>query len=325
MSKSLSGFSYRSHVLLGVMTVFIAACSTVDVPPVEIESTPTQDGAPVLEKDVDQIPDAVPQPVTRTRAGNKSPYTVFGKTYTLLPDSKGYQEQGYASWYGTKFHGRYTANGEIYDMWGMTAAHKTLPIPSYVRVVNLHNDRSIIVRINDRGPFHSDRIIDLSYAAAKKLGFAEKGVAFVEVTDITPARDGLYSGQNQSVQSSPSKPTPTIRVLSSTSASSTQVSPAGSTPVTTIPKAVPVDKKPVSTTAIKPVTLQVGAFRQQASANKLQQKLSALLPAPVNVVSSQGNPQWHRVRVGPISDQQTLDKTRELLVQQGIKKPQPVK
>jgi len=130
-----------------------------------------RDSAPINPRDVSAVKDAVPAPVRRTIAGNKSPYTVLGKTYTLLPESRGYKEQGLASWYGQKFHGRNTSNGEVYDMYAMTAAHKTLPIPSYVKVTNLDNGRSIVVRVNDRGPFHTDRIIDLSYAGAVKLDF----------------------------------------------------------------------------------------------------------------------------------------------------------
>jgi rare lipoprotein A len=322
---------HRSRLLLIIaVAIILGACSAVDAPPVNIESTPVKDGAPILKKDVDKILDAVPQPVTRTKAGNTSPYTVFDQTYTLLPESTGYQEQGYASWYGTKFHGRYTANGEIYDMWGMTAAHKTLPIPSYVRVVNLHNQRSVIVRVNDRGPFHSDRIIDLSYAAATKLGFASQGVAFVEVTDVTPLARDDSSAQ---VQTLPTKPPSVVKLLPSKTPAATAAS-VSSQPVakpnsdSALKTAVPADKKRVGSavnTPVKPVTLQVGAFRQQASANKLTQKLSSILPVPVQVVSSEGAPQWHRVHVGPVSDQQTLDKTRELLAEQGIKKPQIVK
>lgn len=149
--------------------------------------TEPKDGAPNHFVDVSKIPDAVPRVEPITQAGNRSPYTVLGKTYQVMPVSAGYQQQGIASWYGTKFHGRKTSNGETYSMYGMTAAHKTLPIPSYVRVNNLENGRSVIVRVNDRGPFHDDRIIDLSYAAAKKLGFADKGTARVEVIVINPA------------------------------------------------------------------------------------------------------------------------------------------
>ena len=116
--------------------------------------------------------------------GNKSPYTVFGKSYTVMPDSIGYLEIGIASWYGRKFHGRHTSNGETYNMLALTAAHKSLPLPSYVKVTNLDNRRHTIVKVNDRGPFHDDRLIDLSYKAALDLGFADKGTAPVVVEAI---------------------------------------------------------------------------------------------------------------------------------------------
>ena len=137
--------------------------------------------------DTRTIVDPIPKVEPITKAGNKSPYQVFGKTYFVLPSSENYRETGIASWYGRKFHGRRTSNGEIYDMYAMTAAHKSLPIPTYARVTNTENNRSIIVRINDRGPFHGPRIIDLSYVAALKLGFADKGTTEVLVEAIDPS------------------------------------------------------------------------------------------------------------------------------------------
>lgn len=130
------------------------------------------------------IHDAVPKKEPLARYGNQSPYTVLGKTYTVFPSSKGYQEVGIASWYGKKFHGRRTSSGEPYDMHLATAAHKRLPLPSYVEVTNLDNGRKMIVKVNDRGPFHTGRIIDLSYAAAIKLGVDKTGTARVEVRAI---------------------------------------------------------------------------------------------------------------------------------------------
>ena len=143
-----------------------------------------QDGPPSVQLDPRTIKDAVPRRDPITRAGNTSPYTVLGKTYQVMKDPTGYRARGVASWYGSKFHGRPTANGEPYSLYGMTAAHRSLPIPCYVRVTNLENGKSTIVRVNDRGPFHSERIIDLSYAAAVKLGYANKGTALVEIALI---------------------------------------------------------------------------------------------------------------------------------------------
>jgi rare lipoprotein A len=132
-----------------------------------------------------EIPDAIPKVETPHRFANR-PYEVFDKLYTPLAAGQPYRERGTASWYGKKFHGQKTSSGEVYDMYGMSAAHKTLPIPSYARVTNLGNGRSVVVRINDRGPFHSDRVIDLSYAAAYRLGYIQAGSATVEVESLDP-------------------------------------------------------------------------------------------------------------------------------------------
>lgn len=140
----------------------------------------------------DYIPnvDAIPEPdvvaLPRSRVGNRSPYTVLGKSYTVLDDHSGYVERGRASYYGNKFHGRRTSNQEVYDMYAFSAAHRNLPLPSFARITNLDNGNSVVVRVNDRGPFHSDRLIDLSYAAAVKLGFREAGTANVEVRALDP-------------------------------------------------------------------------------------------------------------------------------------------
>ena len=152
-----------------------------------------KDGAPWWDVDVNKIPDATP--TVHTGPYKANPYTVLGKTYYPMQDSRNYRAEGTASWYGTKFHGQNTANGELYDLYGMSAAHKTLPLPAYVRVTNLANGRSVILRVNDRGPFYSDRIIDLSYAAAKKLGYAEIGTAHVRVEGIDPQQWWAQRGQ----------------------------------------------------------------------------------------------------------------------------------
>jgi rare lipoprotein A len=135
---------------------------------------------------LDAIPDAVPRIEPRSNRGNPVSYEVFGQRYYIAATAEGYKERGVASWYGPDFHTRATSSGEPYDMYAMTAAHKTLPIPAYARVTNLGNGRSVVVRINDRGPFVGNRIIDLSYTAAHKLGMTQAGTAFVEVEVITP-------------------------------------------------------------------------------------------------------------------------------------------
>ena len=144
------------------------------------------DGAPGGSVSIPDLPgDAVPRPEPRSRYGNGPVYEVFGKKYTVMNTSHGYSERGVASWYGKKFHGRLTSNREPYDMYAMTAAHKTLPLPTYVRVRNLRNNESIVVRVNDRGPFVHNRIIDLWYAAALKLDMVGDGTSLVEVTAVS--------------------------------------------------------------------------------------------------------------------------------------------
>jgi len=144
-----------------------------------------RDGAPQGYPDLSHTPDAVPR-VEAYNRGNMRSYTVLGQTYRPMKNSHGFAQQGIASWYGSKFHGNKTANGEHYDMYAMTAAHRRLPLPSYVQVRNLENGRTTVVRVNDRGPFHENRIIDLSYAAASKLGMLGKGTALVEIRAIDP-------------------------------------------------------------------------------------------------------------------------------------------
>jgi len=232
------------------------------------------------------IGNAVPKVEPITRAGNKSPYKVFGKTYFLLPTSIGYKESGIASWYGTKFHGRKTANGETYNMYGMTAAHKSLPIPSYVRVTNIENRRSIIVRVNDRGPFHGPRIIDLSYVGAIKLGFAEQGTAKVLVEAIDP------SGGETNLVAAPTAVSKKV-IVEAVSATS----------VDTVPMLV-----------ITPGSyLQVGAFDKAASAQGLQKKVRLFTQLPILV---QQREKVFKVWIGPIADNLELLLTKRILKQE---------
>lgn len=178
----LSG-SVATALRLALVPVLLTACSTPDI-------FEEKDSAPRQDVDVSALPDAVPRAEPRSRYGNPPSYVVFGKRYRVMDSSQGYSERGIASWYGTKFHGRRTSSGEPYDMYRMTAAHKTLPLPTYARVTNLRNGRSIVVKINDRGPFHQNRIIDLSYAAAKKLDIASVGTGLVEVRAIDAGKTG---------------------------------------------------------------------------------------------------------------------------------------
>jgi len=149
------------------------------------------------------VADAVPRSEPKSRGGNKD-YRVNGKSYRVLSTSKGYKKRGVASWYGKKFHGHRTSNGEIYDMYQMSAAHKSLPLPTYVRVTHLKNGHSVILRVNDRGPFHRNRLIDLSYVAAKKLGITATGTGVVEVEAIDPEK--YHASKRQKTQNKTSNP-----------------------------------------------------------------------------------------------------------------------
>jgi rare lipoprotein A len=166
------------------------------------------DGPPTVPFDVDSLPQPVPKDEPLARYGNHSPYEVFGKRYQVLSRSAGYVERGTASWYGTKFHGRLTSTREPYDMYQFTAAHKTLPLPSYARVTRLDTGKSVVVRINDRGPFVGTRLIDLSYAAAVKLGIHLTGTAPVEVRV-------LHAGDDVNAQRPPLPPKPKAPLVTS--------------------------------------------------------------------------------------------------------------
>ena len=176
-------FFYAALVVL-LVVLLVGGCAREKKTDVEPADGPSSQKITAAD-----VHDAVPQNEPRARYGNHSPYTVLGKTYTVLPSSEGYHERGIASWYGSKFHGRRTSSGELYDMHLATAAHKSLPLPTYAEVTNLDNGRRMIVKINDRGPFHEDRIIDLSYAAAIKLGVDQTGTARIDVRAIDVKRN----------------------------------------------------------------------------------------------------------------------------------------
>ena len=254
-----------------LLLFLLASCSTA---PRQV-----QDSAPSNKPRLSDIVEATPQPVIRTKAGNHSPYRVFGQTYHVLADSKGYKERGLASWYGTKFHGNKTSNGEIYNMHAMTAAHKTLPIPSYVKVTHVKNGKSIFVRVNDRGPFVKGRIIDLSYAAARKLGVDREGVAEVVVEDVTPTTK-VASNEK------PSKPA-----------------------VNNIDENAPMKFLQIGAYRIKQTALNL---QQQVLST-----LSHYLPSN-NVEVVTGDDQLHRVHIGPITTLQQITDIRQVLNKYGF-------
>lgn len=214
------------------------------------------------------VPDAVPAPDPILRRGNTSPYTVNGRTYRVMDSAAGYAEEGIASWYGLKFHGRATATGERFSVYQATAAHRSLPLPTYARVTNLANGRQVIVKVNDRGPFHPDRIIDLSYGAAVKLGFADQGTARVRVEAIevvgTDDRRSVGNGRYRRLQ---------LGAFTAESAASELAARARHV------LAVPVSVSPVDTAHGRLYRLRAGPFPSEPALRKAQGSLrSAGLP-----------------------------------------------
>jgi rare lipoprotein A len=293
------------------LAVLVASCSTSRAPAQKtttaVRSTPGldinrahKDGAPWWDVDVSRIPDATP--TLHTGPYKANPYTVLGKTYFPLQESKTYVQSGTASWYGTKFHGQNTANGEVYDLYGMSAAHKTLPLPSYVRVTNLDNNKSVILRVNDRGPFYSDRIIDLSYAAAKKLGYAETGTARVKVEGIDPQQWWAAKGRPAPLMlNEPQVAQNSAPVITASAGTIEQWTPP---PQQHAAAVVPVQLADAKKNASAPASgqyLQVGAFANPDAAELLRSKLSGMVKTPVFISSIVRNQQTlHRVRLGPI-------------------------
>jgi rare lipoprotein A len=246
----------------------------------------------------------VPRAEPRSASGNPPFYEVGGHRYIVLASAAGYRERGVASWYGPDFHGLKTATGERYDMFAMTAAHKTLPIPCYARVTNLSNGRSVVVRINDRGPFVSNRIIDLSYSAARGLDMIRNGTAFVEVETLMPAGTGagaelpVTTPAAATAGAGPSSVPPITEPLPQ-SVNTPEPGPAAAAP-------------PAATAATAPAAagrfyIQVGAFSQADNARRAAQKLRAAgLEHVITLAPSPGQP-LERVRIGPISSVQEFD------------------
>lgn len=176
----------KRHGSLLALALIVAGCTTGPAIRTPTHPTPTLPPPAPIPADIESIPDPVPRSEPRSARGNPAFYDVLGKRYFVLASADGYHERGVASWYGPGFHAASTSNGERYDMYAMTAAHKTLPLPAFVQVTNLSNGRHVIVRVNDRGPFKDGRIIDLSYTAAAKLDMLKAGTTFVEVRALTP-------------------------------------------------------------------------------------------------------------------------------------------
>lgn len=253
--------------------------------------------------DLDAIADAEPRIEPYSTRGNR-PYVVFGKTYTPITEDVPLRQRGTGSWYGKKFHGQKTSSGELYDMYQMTAAHPTLPIPSYARVTNLDNGRQVIVRVNDRGPFHSSRIIDLSYAAARKLGYLNKGKGNLEIERLLP--DDIVRIQSEKLLLAAAPP---------------QNVPAG-LGLQPITAALPMTAAgPAEDGADSGFYLQLGAFGQDHNAQSMRSQLAqswADTLRPIEVVQAGA---WYRLYSGPYADRSQAQQAAQKVQSSGAAMP----
>lgn len=274
-------------------------------------------------------PDAEPKIEPYSPRANK-PYAVFGVTYTPFTDDRPFRQRGIGSWYGRKFHGQKTSTGEPYNMYAMTAAHPTLPIPSYARVTNLTNGRQVIVRVNDRGPFHSDRIIDLSYTAALKLGYLASGSSQLEVERILP--DEIQRMANARRQAPASSQPPSMPEYLS-DASPQPAAPSADSRTAQVPApepvmdAAPARLMPVSYTLPAPAAsasgfyLQLGAFSQADNAEAARQRLAQSVPVSLPPVEMVEFGLFYRLYSGPFASREEAAAAAAQLQQGGAAKP----
>lgn len=263
--KITSRLFFLAGFTLTLMT--INGCSTVN------SSANLNDGAPIKpdNQKINEAKNAVPKHEPKSKYGNPKSYNVLGKNYNTLNHSNGFKQTGFASWYGTKFHGRKTSSGEPYDMYAMTGAHKTLPLPTYAKITNKENNKSIIIKINDRGPFHDNRILDLSYAAAAKLGVLSRGTAKIELAAIDPLsfnkvrpKDNKY---NKHIKNN---------IVSAA-----------------------ITKEP----SYKSVVVQIGAFTEKHLAEKLVNSASNIIDHPIKIYNDNtNNKSLYRVHLGPFPE-----------------------
>lgn len=280
----------RTAALLG-LAVLATACAG---------PAPRQDGPPPPARSDVQIRPTVPGPEPRSRYGNPPSYEVFGKRYHVLDTAEGYSERGVASWYGTKFHGKRTSSGEPYDMHAFTAAHKSLPLPTWVEVTNLRNRKSILVRVNDRGPFVANRIIDLSYAAALELDIVNDGTGLVEVRAITFG--DTVTGD-------------TMTATAPTAAPAASLPPAAAEP-----GAASAEAAGSGHTGDAPVIyVQVGAFGQRDNAERMHTRLLSRDISDAFIYEDATDARrLYRVRIGPITTVEASDAMVERLAGLGI-------
>lgn len=246
-------------------------------------------------KNIESIPNAVPKKEPLHSRTNR-PYKALGVTYKPMTSYQPYKERGIASWYGKRFHGKKTSNGETYDMYSMTAAHTILPLPSYVKVTNPANGRSVVVRVNDRGPFKHNRIIDLSFAAAYKLGYTSKGSTLVEVEAIDPDNADGYASNNTD---NPVDAVPAAVTVPTTTVATTTATPTE--------QAVAMPSE--NSTLVSEFFVQAGAFKNETNADNLINKLQGLDIDQNSGINKVYNNGLHRLKIGPFETKQAADKT----------------
>lgn len=300
--------------LCAAVAVGMAACSSA--PPRPESPSPAATSETETPPPAQAAPDVVPRIERRSRTGNPPFYDVLGKRYFVLSSSVGYVERGVASWYGPGFHKVPTSIGETYDMYGMSAAHKTLPLPAYVRVTNLQNGRSIVVRVNDRGPFVGNRIIDLSYTAASKLDMLRNGTAMVEVRSLdavpAPAPAPALGAPITAADSAPAAAPLTASPLEATS-------PAA--PLAGSPVAGSTIAGPTVTQVAVPAALfiQAGAFSDPKNADRLMEKLRGGGYGKIFVRDNEiAGRRMYRVRIGPVANVAEYDRIVAALARVGV-------
>lgn len=294
----LNDVHFFKYLSLLILTLQLFACN----------NTPSRysqkhDSIPTRLPQGQELQEPEPKIETPSRGGNKN-YQVFGQPYKVLPTAAGYIEEGTASWYGNKFHGHLTSNGETYDMYAFSAAHKSLPIPTYAKVTNLANNKSVIVRVNDRGPFHGDRLIDLSYSAAYKLGYLNQGTAKVKIEAITAENIAQY--QKSTTKNSSLALTPNTKIDTTTPLQTSETSAKASS----------------TTEATGNRFIHVLVTRDKLLADNTAKGLKFLMSVPVNLSE---NNELFRVQIGPIDSAEEAKSLLANIQKQGYPEAYPLK
>lgn len=297
------------RLALLLLALLLHGCSSTPTTSSNSSSGGNMDGAPSGNIDFDAIPDAVPRNEPFSRYGNKD-YTVFGKRYRVMDSNAGFEQRGLASWYGTKYHGRKTSSGEVYDMYTMTAAHPSLPLPTYAEVTNLKTGKRIVVKINDRGPFHGDRVLDLSYAAAGKLGILRDGVAPVHFRAIDASYQPAEAPARRYAEEAPRSPVELASAPAHSTRSSRAPAPVESLTRPSAPTLVASSDPEIARNYV----LQVGSFDNPDNAHGLSSSLAQKLGQTVQVRAAvdQSNTPVFQVQIGPLDREQAKSTTTRL-------------